>query len=130
MLIREAKVQDAPAFVALFDRVNSETTFMLFERGESPTSVEQQSQMFDHWAKTDSGVMFVCEEDERTHWICCGPSGLGRRQAHSIYIAMGIRPGGGGGGGGGGEGARSGTVQRIAAVPSNDGMAYRRCCMK
>ena len=40
MFIREAKVQDAPAFVALFDRINSETTFMLFERGESPTSVE------------------------------------------------------------------------------------------
>jgi hypothetical protein len=58
-----AKVQDAPAFVALFDRINSETTFMLSERGESPRTIEQQSQIFEHWAKTDSGVMFVCEED-------------------------------------------------------------------
>ena len=37
---------------------------MLFEHGESPTSVEQQSQIFEHSAKTDSGGMFVCEEDK------------------------------------------------------------------
>jgi hypothetical protein len=46
-VIREAKVEDAPAFVALFDAVNSETTFMLFDRGESPRSVEQQSWIFE-----------------------------------------------------------------------------------
>ena len=90
MLIREAKVQDAPAFVALFDRVNSETTFMLFEPGESPTSVEHQSQIFEHWAKTDSGVVFVCEEDKELIGFVAGRRGVGRRQAHSIYIAMGV----------------------------------------
>jgi len=90
VLIREAKVQDAPAFVALFDRVNSETTFMLFEPGESPTSVEHQSQTFEHWAKTDSGVMFVCEEDKELIGFVAGRRGVGRRQAHSIYIAMGV----------------------------------------
>jgi hypothetical protein len=79
-----------------FDRVNSETTFMLFERGESPTSVEQQSQIFEHWAKTDSGVMFVCEEDKELIGFVAGRRGVGRRQAHSIYIAMG-RPAGVGG---------------------------------
>jgi RimJ/RimL family protein N-acetyltransferase len=84
VLIREAKVQDAPAFVALFDRVNSETTFMLFERGESPTSVEHQSQIFD------SGVVFVCEEDKELIGFVAGRRGVGRRQAHSIYIAMGV----------------------------------------
>jgi len=50
--------------VALFDRINSETNLMLFEHGESPTSVEQQSRIFEHSAKTDSGGMFVCEEDK------------------------------------------------------------------
>ena len=90
MLIREAKVEDAPAFVALFDRVNSETTFMLFEHGESPTSVEQQSRIFEHWAKTDSGVAFVCEEDNELIGFASGRRGVGRRQAHSIYIAMGV----------------------------------------
>ena len=90
MLIREAKVEDAPAFVALFDRVNSETTFMLFEHGESPTSVEQQSRIFEHWAKTDSGVTFVCEEDKELIGFVAGRRGVGRRQAHSIYIVMGV----------------------------------------
>jgi RimJ/RimL family protein N-acetyltransferase len=90
VLIREAKVQDAAAFVALFDRVNSETTFMLFERGESPTSVEQQSQIFEQWAKTDSGVMFVCEENKKLIGFVAGRRGVGRRQAHSIYIVMGV----------------------------------------
>jgi RimJ/RimL family protein N-acetyltransferase len=90
VLIREAKVQDAAAFVALFDRVNSETTFMLFERGESPTSVEQQAQIFEHWAKTDSGVMFLCEEDKTLVGFVAGRRGVGRRQAHSIYIVVGV----------------------------------------
>ena len=90
MLIREAKVEDAPAFVALFDRVNSETTFMLFEHGESPTSVEQQSRIFEHWAKTDSGVMFVCEEDKELIGFVAGRRGVSRRQAHLSYIAMGV----------------------------------------
>jgi RimJ/RimL family protein N-acetyltransferase len=90
VLIREAKVEDAPAFVALFDRVNSETTFMLFEHGESPRSVEQQSRIFEHWAKTDSGVMFVCEEDKELIGFVAGHRGVSRRQAHLIYIAMGV----------------------------------------
>jgi hypothetical protein len=41
VLIREAKVQDAPAFVALFDRVNSETTFMLLKFGFEREGVEE-----------------------------------------------------------------------------------------
>ena len=90
MLIRKAKVEDASAFVALFDQVNSETTFMLFERGESPRTVEQQSRIFEEWAKTDSGIMFVCEEDKELIGFVAGRCGVGRRQAHSIYIAMGV----------------------------------------
>jgi RimJ/RimL family protein N-acetyltransferase len=90
VLIREAKVRDAAAFVALFDRVNSETPFMLFERGELPTTVEQQSQIFEHWAKTEAGVMFVCEEGKKLIGFVAGRRGVGRRQAHSIYIAMGV----------------------------------------
>ena len=90
MLIREAKVVDAAAFVALFDQINSETTFMLFERGESPRNVEQQSRIFEEWAKTGSGVMFVCEEDKELIGFVAGHRGVGRRQAHSIYIAMGV----------------------------------------
>jgi len=90
VFIREAKVQDAPAFVALFDRINSETTFMLFEHGESPTSVEQQCRILEHWAKTDSGIMFVCEEDKELIGFVAGRRGAGRRQAHLIYIAMGV----------------------------------------
>jgi GNAT superfamily N-acetyltransferase len=90
VLIREAKVVDAAAFVALFDQINSETTFMLFERGESPRNVEQQSRIFEEWAKTGSGVMFVCEEDKELIGFVAGHRGVGRRQAHSIYIAMGV----------------------------------------
>lgn len=65
-------------------------TFMLFEHGESPRSVEQQSRIFEHWAKTDSGVMFVCEEDKELIGFVAGHRGVSRRQAHLIYIAMGV----------------------------------------
>ena len=63
---------------------------MLFEHGESPTSVEQQSRIFEHWVKTDSGVMFVCEEDKELIGFVAGHRGVSRRQAHLIYIAMGV----------------------------------------
>ena len=90
MFIREAKIADAAAFVALFDKINSETSFMLFERGESPRSVEQQSRIFEEWAKTGSGAMFLCEEDKELVGFIVGRRGVARRQAHSMYIAMGV----------------------------------------
>jgi RimJ/RimL family protein N-acetyltransferase len=90
VLIRQAKVEDAAAFIALFDQINSETTFMLFDRGESPRTVQQQSRIFEEWAKTDSGVMFVCEENRQLVGFVAGRRGVGRRQAHSIYIVMGV----------------------------------------
>jgi RimJ/RimL family protein N-acetyltransferase len=90
VLIREANVQDAAAFVALFDRVNSETTFMLFEGGELPRSVKQQSEIFEDWARDDSGIMFVYEDDQELIGFAVGRRGVGRRQAHSMYIVMGV----------------------------------------
>jgi RimJ/RimL family protein N-acetyltransferase len=132
VLIREAKVEDATAFVALFDRVNSETTFMLFEHGESPTSVEQQSRIFEHWAKTDSGVMFVCEEDKELIGFVAGHRGVSRRQAHLIYIAMGVLQAGLGRGIGRSlletleEWAQSKGLQRLELmVNCNNGRAIR-----
>ena len=90
MQIRKAKVQDAPAFVALFRRLNSETAFMLFEPGEALVTVEQQEQIFEHAARTDSGVTFVCEEAGELIGFVSGRRGAVRRQAHCFYIVMGI----------------------------------------
>ena len=63
---------------------------MLFEHWESPRSVEQQSRIFEHWVKSDSGVTFVCEEDKELIGFVAGRRGVGCRQAHLIYIAMGV----------------------------------------
>ena len=89
MPIRQAKVEDASQFVALFKHLSVETHFMLLEPGEPSATVEQQANAFEHATRTDSGATFVCEEEGQLLGFISGRRGVGRRQAH-CHIWMGI----------------------------------------
>lgn len=90
MHIREATPADAAAFLDLFERINSETEFMLLEAGELQVSVDAQARQFGETAASGSGVMMLSEVDERLVGFAFARRYPGRRQAHSLYIGIGV----------------------------------------
>jgi RimJ/RimL family protein N-acetyltransferase len=88
--IREAKPEDAAAFLALYERINSETHFMLFESGELQVSVETQSHQIEQSAASGSGVIVLSEINGQLVGFARASRSVGRRQAHCLYIGIGV----------------------------------------
>jgi RimJ/RimL family protein N-acetyltransferase len=68
----------------------SETTFMLLERDEFTVTEEEQARRMEERVRTDSGVMFVCENDGQLIGAVLGHRGVARRTRHSLYIVIGV----------------------------------------
>ena len=90
MQIREAEPEDAAAFLALYERINSETDFMLFGRGELQVSVETQAQQIEQSAASGSGVMLLSEIDGQLVGFARASRYIGRRHAHCLYLGIGV----------------------------------------
>jgi RimJ/RimL family protein N-acetyltransferase len=70
--------------------VHSETTFMVYEPGEFPTTEEQMAGRMEQIAEAASGVMFVCETDGQLIGAAFGTRGAARRTRHSLYVVIGV----------------------------------------
>lgn len=90
MQIREAVPDDAAAFLDLFERINSETDFMLLEAGELQVAVEAQARQIGETAASGSGVMVLSEIDGNLVGFAFARRYPGRRRAHALYIGIGV----------------------------------------
>ena len=90
MLVREAMPTDSARVVALLRTMHSETTFMLYEPGEFPTTEEQMARRIEETSRADSGVMFICETDGQVIGAVFGIRGVARRTRHSLYVVIGV----------------------------------------
>ena len=90
MHIREATSEDAAAFLDLFERINSETEFMLLEAGELQVSVDAQARQIEQAAASGSGVTMLSEHEGRLAGFASGRRYPGKRQAHCLYIGIGV----------------------------------------
>lgn len=106
MQIRQAKVSDAAALLRLFNQLDSETKFMLFEPNERTTTLEQQTEILKSFVQESDNqppkVMFVIEEKDSSQrdpnkndtakllGFVVGLGNATRRNRHSLYCVMGI----------------------------------------
>jgi len=90
--IREALRDDAAGFIALFEVLDSETQFMLFEPGERQSDLEKQASRLDA-AHASESEHFVCAVDEKSNQIvgfaaAFRPSNM--RDKHKASLVVGI----------------------------------------
>ena len=88
--IREARAEDAAPLIVLFQTLYSETTFLLFEPGESVPSLEHYAKRITELAQAESGVMFVAESGGALIGVIFGNRGIAKRTGHSLYLVLGV----------------------------------------
>ena len=91
--LRPAALSDATAFLDLWDALDSETEFMLFEPDERKATLESQESRLAHADSSKNNQIFVVE-DVTKHMLvgfCAGSRSSNLRDKHSLYIVIGIR---------------------------------------
>ncbi|MBT2701222.1 GNAT family N-acetyltransferase [Bacillus sp. ISL-40] len=90
MEIRQIKTIDAASFVNLIKQVESESAFMLLEKGERNIGPEQQEKRIEDMKKEDNSTIFVAEENNELIGYLIAIGGNARRNKHSVYLVIGI----------------------------------------
>ena len=90
MITRKVEPSDAEPIVKLFNKLDFETTYMLFEPGERKTTVEEQENICKEFTASDNKVMFVAENDSLIVGLIVGIGGLFSRNKHSLYTVVGV----------------------------------------
>lgn len=89
--IRTATPDDAAAFLALRQRIDVETKFMMLEPGERQSTVEQERERLANNARADNKETFLAEDDgQLVGWLWAN-GGDYRRNHHMVHIVIGIR---------------------------------------
>jgi RimJ/RimL family protein N-acetyltransferase len=91
MRVREALLADAAGLTAFLGALYAETRFMLYEPGEFPGTEERQARRIEEIARSESGVIFVCEADGEIIGAVFGTRGIAQRTRHSLYVVIGVR---------------------------------------
>lgn len=90
MIIREVETSDAKKLAKVFQRVDEESDYMLWEPGERIISTENQKKMITDFNHTDNSTILVAEKDHKLTGYLLARGGNARRNKHSAYIVVGI----------------------------------------
>jgi RimJ/RimL family protein N-acetyltransferase len=88
--IREGQPDDAGAIVSLFQRLYSETSFLLYEPNEQVPKVEDYARRIADAGKAESGVMYLARIDGETVGVIFGNRGAARRNRHALFLVLGV----------------------------------------
>jgi RimJ/RimL family protein N-acetyltransferase len=91
MYIRQISPDDAAAFVDLLREVEQDASFMLFERGERKTTVEEQRERIEKMERDRHSRIFVAERSGELIGYLIAIGGQAKRNNHSVYLVIGIR---------------------------------------
>jgi RimJ/RimL family protein N-acetyltransferase len=89
--IRPIHPGDAEAYLDLRLTLDAETKFMLLEPGERRQSVESVRTSLEAMLASDSGAIFVAENEDRLIGYISANQGECLRNRHSAYVVTGIR---------------------------------------
>jgi RimJ/RimL family protein N-acetyltransferase len=88
--IREAHPHDAGAVIALFERLYSETSFLLYEAGEQVPKIEEYARRIGVARKAESGIMYLAQIEGETVGAIFGNRGAALRNRHSLFLVLGV----------------------------------------
>lgn len=80
----------AKSYAAFINRLESETDFLLYERGERKLSEEKADQMIQTIQNQPNSTILVAKKEDRIvgHVMCIG--GRAKRNAHSCHVVTGV----------------------------------------
>ena len=89
IIIRELQINDAENFLNLLNITDDETTFMLYEKGERKTTIDEQRKNIQEGIK--KGVLtFVLEDNKKLVGYVWGNIFTANRKKHCMYLAVAI----------------------------------------
>jgi len=93
LLIRPAVETDAAAFLKLWDALDTETQFMLFEPNERKKTLKEQQQTLAASEQSNQVHILVIDDPDNSllAGFCAGRSSDRFRDKHSLHIVIGIR---------------------------------------
>ena len=91
--LRPAAESDAAAFLDLWDALDTETEYMLFEPSERKATLGMQKSRLANANSSDNNQIFVIEDVAKglLAGFCAGSRSSNFRDKHSLYIVVGIR---------------------------------------
>jgi len=93
VLVRQATESDAESFLDLWDALDTETEFMLFEPNERQATLESQKTRLAK-AYNSENLRLLALEDSSENIIagfCFGGRRTNTRDKHSLHVVVGIR---------------------------------------
>jgi len=93
LLVRPAVESDAAQFVDLWDALDTETEFMLFEPGERKVTPDNQKLKLAASKNSVNNHILVLEDEHNSllGGFCAGSRSQNFRDKHALYIVIGIR---------------------------------------
>ncbi len=89
IIIREIQIEDAENLLNLLNQLDIETTFLLHEKGERKTTIEQQKRNIQE--QLEKGVLtFVLEDNKKLVGYVFGNIFTANRKKHCMYLAIAI----------------------------------------
>ena len=89
IIIREIQIGDAENLLNLMNKVEAETTFLLYEKGERKRTIEQQRKNIQEGIK--KGILtFVLEDNKKLVGFVWGNIFTANRKKHYMYLAVAI----------------------------------------
>jgi RimJ/RimL family protein N-acetyltransferase len=90
IVIREAREEDAEAFLEHCTRLDNETRFMMLEPGERTTTVAQQRRRLRAIGQVDTQTILVADSDGEIAGHIAGFGGRYRRNAKTVHVVIGV----------------------------------------
>lgn len=93
LIVRAATVSDAKGFLDLWDALDTETEFMLFEPNERQANLASQTERLSNATGSNFVHILVCE-DKRNNELagfCAGRRSKTIRDQHVLELVIGIR---------------------------------------
>ena len=89
MIIREIQIGDAENLLNLMNKVEAETTFLLYEKGERKRTIEQQIKNIQE--QLEKGVLtFILEDNKKLVGYVFGNIFTANRKKHCMNLAIAV----------------------------------------
>jgi RimJ/RimL family protein N-acetyltransferase len=93
LMLRRATQEDAAKFLSLWDTLDLETEFMLYEPGERKATLEQQTSQLAASEKSQNVAIYVIEDTARSELVgfTAGRRNANLRDLYTLNIVIGLR---------------------------------------
>jgi len=91
MFIREVQVSDAKEYLKLCKELDAESEYLLYEKGERKTTIQEQEKAIQKVLETDNSTTIVAEIDGEMVGYLIARGGHALRIKHNVNIAIAIK---------------------------------------